>query len=827
MKFSRGLNFWKALLALGLLGGGLPSAAGALDFGVNKVRYHDHRQWHVIETDHFEVYYYDPCLKLAQVAAQDCEAAFLRTSRMFNYVPQPQNKIPLFVYGTPLEFAETNITEGFLDQGVGGFTEVFKNRIAVPMDGSFYEFNKVITHELTHAFQYDLIYGEGWRSINLFKSVLVPTWMMEGMAEWNAQHLDGQGEMVLRDAVLNDEVLPLGLLNSFGHFPQVYTAYKESQSILDYISQVYGADKVPEMLKRMANNQSADAVIKALFGISEDELYDRWHFYMRTQAWSRIQGMPQPEKYGEPLEEGIGKSAASPDGHWVATLTQEHLGLIDPLTKEKKGLKDDHFNTRGSGLAWSPDSQFLAYTVTREGENRLVILKVPTGQTRELKFPNLPSLFSPAWSIDQRYLIFSGYDYFSTDLYRLEIATGKLDRLTESQATKSWAQYGPDGQVIDFLQEEGGSTSIAQIKLGSDGLPQGECQTLAGDLEGATALRVAGDGLYVASNRDKKIFNLYRLDPTGKGLTQLTHTFTDVVSFSISPDGASFYVSLYQKGKESLYRFNRGSFDPTAVTGPPAAFFLGNHFDQVAQVIPAATLPASLAFPDGKAPGAPTTAGSVKPDPVTQVEVEQATNLVQLHWTVSQRDDAPVDDYRVYRATAPGAPFAFAGKTANGNDNRFNDFEVEAGTHYFYYVTAENAGGESGPSPVVDAVPKTQTHSYDYGLKITPDILLFLAGYDSSFGFVGGGVVQMSDYLGNHRFSLAGNSIPTVQTGLQLGYEFSQWRITVDFDLYYYQNFLQIYDLQSGNLVNQYRDNENGFDLNFTYPFDTSTRLEY
>ena len=54
---------------------------------------------------------------------------------------------------------------------------------------------------------------------------------MEGMAEWTAQHWESQGEMVLRDAVLNDQVIPLNMLESFDHFEQVYMAYKESQSI--------------------------------------------------------------------------------------------------------------------------------------------------------------------------------------------------------------------------------------------------------------------------------------------------------------------------------------------------------------------------------------------------------------------------------------------------------------------------------------------------------------------------------------------------------------------------------------------------------------------
>jgi WD40 repeat protein len=833
MNFVFHFKTWKLLAgAFCFLLFGFLTSARALDFGINKVHYHDDLHWHVLETDHFEIYYYDPCVKLAQIAAQDCEAAFLKTGRAFNYVPQPQNKIPLFIYGTPQQFQETNITEEYLDEGVGGFTEVFKNRIVVPMDGSYFELNKVITHELTHAFQYNLIYGEGWRSINLFKSVLVPTWMMEGMAEWNAQHLDGQGEMVLRDAILNDNVLPLNLLNSFGHFPQVYTAYKESQSILDYVTQVYGPDKVPEMMKKMANNQSPDAVIKNLLGLTMDQLYENWHFYLKAQTWTRIKGLPVPEKYGEVLEEGVGKSAVSPDGRWIATLKRDELGILNTLTKEKRVLKNDQFNTRGSGLAWSPDGQFIAAVVNRDGENRLWVTQVKTKKTKEYTFKNFPMLFSPAWSIDQKYILFSGYDYFSTDLYRYELATGKLDRLTQSTANKSWVQYSTRGDSLFYLQEDSGDTSIIQLHLNEEGLPDAQAApvTLGEGLDSITSLQTTEQSIYFTSNRNNKIFNLYEMDLNGGHLTQLTNTFTDTLSVSVSPDENFFYVCLYQKSKESLYQFKQETFERQS-NPAGGAVFLANDFSQASKVIPDSNATTSLDASDPKTLPSliPVSVGPTpsQPAPVSALQVVQATNLVQLQWTATESEETPVEDYRVYRATAPGAPFRFAGKTSNANVNVFNDFEVEPARHYFYYVTAENGTGESAPSSIVDAIPQSKIQQHDYGLKMTPDILLFLAGYDSSFGFVGGGVIQMSDYLGDHRISLIGNSIPTVQTGIQLGYEFSQWRTTVDFDFYYYQNYLQLYDIQSGNIVNQYRDNENGFDLTFTYPLDTTTRIEY
>jgi len=823
---------WKAFFfCLALL---IAAQTWALPLGMNKVRYHTDHHWQMFETEHFEIYYYQGCETLAKKAVEYAEDAFLDTSRKLGFVPK--SKIPMFLYGTGLEFQETNITPELLGEGVGGFTEVFKNRISLPMSGSYHEFEKVLHHELTHAFQYDMIYGEGWRSVNLFKAVFVPNWMMEGMAEWNAQHLDAQGEMVLRDAVLNDQTIPLSFLESFEHFEQVYMAYKESQSILDYISQVYGADKVPQIFKKMTSNQQPDTAVKTVLGVSLDQLYEDWHLYMKTQAWSRINGMPAPERYGAKLEPGVSKSALSPDGAQLAYFKGEDLVLLDPLTKKKKTLLNGSFQSQGSGLAWSPDGKKLAFMTVRDGEYVLDILQISDNQLKEKKFKGLPVLYSPTWSPDGKFLVFSAFDYTTVDLYRYEPAGDHLDRMTNNPTTKSWAAYAPDGSSLFYIQEEGGETRVQKLDLGGNGLPQGEAMTVGSDLGTLSSLRIANGSFYFTSNRDKRIFNLYRMDLQGDHLTRLTNCFTDLLSVAPSPDGSTFYPTLYQKGETTLFSFSASKMDPLA--SPPAeGAYLSNSFDGASKVIPAPSkdMPVEAEmgtnFDKEKSDGeqakdkkTPTQA----PLAVTHLEVAEASNIVQLQWPIQLYGEVDViDSYKIYRATESGAPFNYLGATNNLRQGKYVDYDVKAGGHYFYYITALNKAGESGPSPIVEAQPTLTMTPKDYPFRFTPDILLLLAGYDSSVGFVGGGIGQFSDYLGDHQLGILGDVVPGVETGIQANYQFSAWRTTVDLSFFDYQNFFNIYDLQSGNIVNQYRNNENGLALNFSYPLSLKTRFEY
>ncbi len=820
----------------------VPGAAHPLDFGVNKVRYHTGQKWRILQTEHFEIFHHPKTEALAQTTARFAEDAFLRVSQAFDYVPQ--KRIPLFVYGTGIEFQETNIIPAFLPEGVGGFTEAYKNRIVVPANGSYHELETVITHELVHAFQYNLIYGEGWRSFSLFKSIFVPTWVMEGSAEWVAENWESQGEMVLRDAVLHDRLLPLDLLGTFDHFEQVYMAYKESQSILEYVAQVYGREKVPLLVKRMAASQKPEAVIRSVLGVSSRELYRNWSFFIRARAWSLVKDRPSPGRYGEEILPDVVRAAVSPDSKRLAYLTPGQLGLWDPQTRKRTRLVRRTFQTQGSGLAWSPDGGSIAFCFRHKGSYRLGIVSVKDRQLETHDFPSLPVLYSPEWTPDGSAIVFTGYDHLRADLYRFDLRTGALDPLTRDEATESWARFSPDGTRLYFIREWKGKTRIHRAASGPDGKLTGESSALGSEEGEITSLHATSQGVHFTSDRCDRIFNLHRMDPEGGDLRQLTDTYADVISSAVAPDDSAFYAVVFERSRTSLYRFPAENIEERKA--PPARLeYLSNTFRDAGRLLARSTsakgggkgeadpLP-DLADPDTHhglqvlpevtpRPGAAAKA----PPPVAGLRVGEASNIVQLRWQLPDPGAEEVEHFRVYRCILPSTEFKYLGSTLTGRKDRYVDYTVQSGAEYRYYVTAVNASGESRASETVDAKPHYVLASRDYRFRMSPDLLLFLAGYDSSFGFAGGGVAVMSDYLGDHRLALLGDAIPRYRSGLQAAYEYAGWRTTIGLNAYLYRNFFRLYDIQSGAVVDDFHENERGANLNFTYPFNVSTRLEY
>jgi Tol biopolymer transport system component len=259
--------------------------------------------------------------------------------------------------------------------------------------------------------------------------------------------------------------------------------------------------------------------------------------------------------------------------------------LWDIAAKKKEEILSKTFQTQGTGLAWSPDGKLIAYCSEKDGEYVLSSIEISSRKTTEYRTPNIPGVFSPNWSPDQKYLIFSGFDYISVDLYRYEVSTGHLDRLTNNLDSESWASYAQDGKSIYYLEEKSGKASIKKMELDSEGLA-GRASLIDGSNLGlVTSFRLSNGKIYFTSNRDKKIFNLFRMDMGGTRTTQLTNSYVDVLSVAPEPDGSRYYACVYQHAEEKLFSFD-GEKLGNLEKPPQSLEYLSNSFGNAAKVIP-------------------------------------------------------------------------------------------------------------------------------------------------------------------------------------------------------------------------------------------------
>ncbi len=172
--------------------------------------------WSYLQSQHFDIYYYEGGYDLANFTAKAAEEAYEQVTHLFQH--RISRRIPLVVYQSHNDFAVTNVANlPTYSEGIGGVTELFKNRIALPFVGDYRDFRRVVHHELVHAVINDMFYGGSIQSIIQNNIQLrIPSWFNEGLAEYAALGWDSKSDMYLREAILEDDLAEIPRL--YGYF---------------------------------------------------------------------------------------------------------------------------------------------------------------------------------------------------------------------------------------------------------------------------------------------------------------------------------------------------------------------------------------------------------------------------------------------------------------------------------------------------------------------------------------------------------------------------------------------------------------------------------
>ena len=151
----------KRLLTIGLLFTVFflqPGETHAQLFGQNKPRYRSF-DFKVLETPHYSIHYYTKNKEALQLMADWSEQWYGMHSEIFGEEIAGHN--PLIFYNNHAEFQQTNAIMGDIGIATGGVTEGFKNRVVLPFTMINQQTQRVLGHELVHAFQYNsLINGD-------------------------------------------------------------------------------------------------------------------------------------------------------------------------------------------------------------------------------------------------------------------------------------------------------------------------------------------------------------------------------------------------------------------------------------------------------------------------------------------------------------------------------------------------------------------------------------------------------------------------------------------------------------------------------------------
>jgi Tol biopolymer transport system component len=553
------------------------AAPARAQFGKNKVHYESF-EWSTIQTENFDVYYYEGEEETAFHAARMAERGYRRLSRILHH--EIEERVPIIVYASHTDFQQTNISPGLIPEGVGGVTEYVKRRVYLPFTGSYGEFDHVLTHELVHAFQVDLLFGVG-SDANPF-SFQPPLWFMEGMAEYlSVAEVDPNTEMWLRWSALEGQLIPLQMMHRVADI----RVYRIGQAIFAFLGERYGDERIGELLKKTVYFRSVEVAFEKTLGMDLESLNEEWEHYVRRKYYPQIVELNRPEEHGRRLiqERDFGHThlapAISPDGDRVVFIRDGRFSkdivlasAIDGkiLAKLVEGERSSDFESLRyiyTSIGWSPDGTRIAFPAKRGGEDVLHVFDVDSRKVLDTLSFQFDALYSPSFHPGGDRVVFTAIRGGESDLWMVELGSGRLIRLTDDPYLQRDPQWSPDGKRIAFVTDSGPDTDLENLVFGEPRIAILEVET--GEVtvvpyqEGKNITPQWGpDGNHLAfvSDRDG-ISNLYVQDLRDGSLFRLTNLITGVTGiiessppFSWSRNGKRIVFTTFMGGGWELYQ---------------------------------------------------------------------------------------------------------------------------------------------------------------------------------------------------------------------------------------------------------------------------------
>ncbi|HET6361472.1 MAG TPA: BamA/TamA family outer membrane protein [Gemmatimonadota bacterium] len=474
------------LLAVLLLAAA-PASAQYSTFGKNKIQYEDF-DWEVLSSDHVDLYFYPDERELALIAIDYAEESFDFLSRKFSYVPK--ERIPMVVFASHQHFEQTNIVPFFLPEGVAGFTEFLKGRVALPFNGSYADFRHVIRHELVHVFQarkgahLKRVHPGGyeWNS---------PLWFTEGLAEFWSGPWNAEGDLVVRDLLLNGLVPDLHELDKYAGS---FAIYKLGQEAFEFLKVRYGEERVVELLESEWKYRNFSTAFRKVYGVRLAEANDEWKTHLRERYFPQLAGeLPAGTTATPVVTEG--KLNFTPAVVPAGVLGSEpalsyltlHSGYATIETAALTGVNEDLETVVTAGRSGDYETFHpLLSTIDVNGEGRiafvakagasdvLYVADLRSGdREHERRWKDIVVLSSPSWAPDNRRLVFTGLSRAGyADLYVWDIVTDRLDRLTNDRYLETAPRWSPTGETIVFASDRTpfgpeGARNLYLIEVGS------------------------------------------------------------------------------------------------------------------------------------------------------------------------------------------------------------------------------------------------------------------------------------------------------------------------------------------------------------------------
>jgi hypothetical protein len=222
-------------------------------------------KWQTETATTMDVYWSSLGTTLAKELVKDLETKLTRVKLEVN-IPK-ERKPRIVVYATSEQIRSAIL---FSREWVGALAFPAYNIILIPVTASNLAWAKgVLAHEMTHLLVGEAVFGP-------FGDI--PTWLSEGLAEYAEGDMPEYYRQLLGSAIKENKLLSVRSLGST--FPtdsqQTNLAYAQSSSLVSYLIDTYGWEKMRQLLAVFKEGSTYDGALKKVYAFDTSGLEKEW-----------------------------------------------------------------------------------------------------------------------------------------------------------------------------------------------------------------------------------------------------------------------------------------------------------------------------------------------------------------------------------------------------------------------------------------------------------------------------------------------------------------------------------------------------------------------
>ena len=369
------------------------------------------------------------------------------------------------------------------------FAEPYRDRMVLPIDEPSDALYRLITHELTHIFEFDII------PRTLLRRGL-PLWVDEGLSDYETGYWNPFDLMSVRDAAIADIVPPMsdfqGVQFADGRLP-----YNLGHAAFEFIESKWGKEGLRQFLFALRKSVigGGESAYEEAFKLKPDEFDEQFDKYLKDR-FKPFRDKERPADYGRDLAPKRGKTEfvsvvsiePSPSGDLIAVAAgnrkDQELDIILLSTKDSKVVRNltGGFNTgfgfeyiatpggfRGNAvpwMSWSPVGDRIAYFARKEKQKELVLQNVLTKKIeKRFEIKSVDMAESPDISPDGKMLAFAGLRNAVADIFTIDLETGVIKNVTNDAFGDYAPTWAPDGKSIVYLARVSGNDKLFRLDL--------------------------------------------------------------------------------------------------------------------------------------------------------------------------------------------------------------------------------------------------------------------------------------------------------------------------------------------------------------------------